>query len=69
MISGASGIVHHRPKQIVAGFDPLMTGTRAISGGVVHDLPDDFENALRVDPEALLAWEDITPLARNEWIC
>ena len=41
----------------------------AISGGVVHDLPDDLGAALKANSEALAAWEDITPLARNEWIC
>ena len=40
-----------------------------ISGGVVHDLPDDLGAALKAHPEALATWEDITPLARNEWIC
>jgi len=40
-----------------------------IPGGVVHDLPDDLRNALTNDAEALATWEDITPLARNEWIC
>lgn len=42
---------------------------KAISGGVVHDLPDDMRKALGRDGAALAAWEDITPLARNEWIC
>jgi uncharacterized protein YdeI (YjbR/CyaY-like superfamily) len=42
---------------------------KAISAGVVHDLPDDLRRALRSDAEALAVWEDITPLARNEWIC
>jgi uncharacterized protein YdeI (YjbR/CyaY-like superfamily) len=36
---------------------------------VVHDLPDDFREALEGDSRALETWEDITPLARNEWIC
>jgi len=40
-----------------------------ISGGVVHELPADLRNALASDAEALAAWEDITLLARNEWIC
>lgn len=40
-----------------------------ISGGVVHELPADLRKALASDLEALEAWEDITPLARNEWIC
>jgi uncharacterized protein YdeI (YjbR/CyaY-like superfamily) len=37
-----------------------------ISGGVVHDLPDDLRGALSSDPVALAAWESLTPLARNE---
>jgi hypothetical protein len=41
----------------------------AISGGAVHELPDDLRNALASDAEALALWEDLTPLARNEWIC
>ena len=46
-----------------------MSEARAIPAGVVHDLPDDLAAALRTDPEALATWQDITPLARNEWIC
>ena len=46
-----------------------MTDQRTIAGGVVHELPGDLEDALKSDPEALATWEDITPLARNEWIC
>ncbi len=40
-----------------------------ISGGVVHDLPEDLRDALASDAEALEVWENLTPLARNEWIC
>ena len=36
---------------------------------MVHDLPDDFASAIEADAQALATWEDITPLARNEWIC
>lgn len=43
--------------------------TKKPEGGVVHELPADLEMALIDDPEALEAWEDLTPLARNEWIC
>ncbi len=43
--------------------------TKEISGGVVHELPADLKKALMADPDSLAAWEDITPLARNEWIC
>ncbi|MGH9291488.1 MAG: YdeI/OmpD-associated family protein [Acidimicrobiales bacterium] len=38
-------------------------------GGVVHDLPEDLRRALLANPVALDAWRDITPLARNEFIC
>lgn len=40
-----------------------------LSGGVVHDLPEFARNALLAAPDAARAWEDITPLARNEFIC
>ena len=40
-----------------------------ISGGVVHDLPEDLRESLASDAEALVVWEALTPLARNEWIC
>jgi len=43
--------------------------TKQISNGVVHKLPTDLREALRADKKALALWEDITPLARNEWIC
>lgn len=43
--------------------------TDDIPGGVVHDLPDDLKQALLATPPALATWQDITPLARNEWIC
>lgn len=42
---------------------------QALPGGVVHDLPDDLRAALLAQPKALATWKDITPLARNEWIC
>jgi hypothetical protein len=42
---------------------------KVISGGTVHDLPADLRKALIADRKALAVWEDITPLARNEWIC
>ena len=38
-------------------------------GGTVHKLPADFEKAINATPAARAVWEDITPLARNEWIC
>lgn len=41
----------------------------AISEGTAHKLPIDLRKALQSNREALSAWENITPLARNEWIC
>ena len=46
-----------------------MTDQKTIAGGVVHPLPEELEEALKQEPEALATWEEITPLARNEWIC
>ncbi len=43
--------------------------TQKISSGTVHKLPKDLEIALASDKATLSAWENISPLARNEWIC
>lgn len=43
--------------------------TNVISSGVAHELPADMRKVLKADPKALAVWEDLTPLARNEWIC
>jgi uncharacterized protein YdeI (YjbR/CyaY-like superfamily) len=43
--------------------------TKEIATGVVHKVPDDLRKALTSDQSALERWEDLTPLARNEWIC
>lgn len=40
-----------------------------VPGGVVHELPPDLRSALVTNPVALHTWNDITPLARNEFIC
>ncbi len=42
---------------------------KAITGGTAHTLPPDMKKALASDRTALMAWESLTPLARNEWIC
>jgi hypothetical protein len=42
---------------------------RRVLGGAVHKLPVDLRAALIANPTALDAWHDITPLARNEFIC
>ncbi|MFP5377043.1 MAG: YdeI/OmpD-associated family protein [Acidimicrobiia bacterium] len=40
-----------------------------LPGGVVHELPGDLRQALTANGAARDAWRDITPLARNEFIC
>ena len=42
---------------------------KIILGGTIHKLPDDLKKKILSDPKMFLAWQDITPLARNEWIC
>ena len=40
-----------------------------IASGVVHKIPADLRKALTSSAAVLAAWNDLTPLARNEWIC
>ena len=40
-----------------------------LAGGTVHMLPADLRKALDSDVTARAAWQTLTPLARNEWIC
>ncbi|ORV47160.1 hypothetical protein AWC02_09830 [Mycolicibacter engbaekii] len=40
-----------------------------LPGGAVHQLPADLREGLLECPAAVTAWLDITPLARNEFIC
>ena len=42
---------------------------KGITGGTVHSMPADLRKALTGMSGALAVWKDITPLARNEWIC
>jgi hypothetical protein len=43
--------------------------TKKLADGTVHKLPADMSGAILADKKMLAIWEDITPLARNEWIC
>ncbi len=56
-----------------AGFLPPHydepVSSETVPGGVVHQLPADLRRALVANDMALDAWKDITPLARNEFIC
>ena len=47
----------------------MLTMRNSDAKGTVHKLPADLRKALASVPAVKVAWEDITPLARNEWIC
>lgn len=34
-----------------------------------HQTPEDIAAALAADAELQACWDELTPLARNEWIC
>ena len=40
-----------------------------IASGVVHEVPQDVEQALKAGGDAVERWNALTPLQRNEWIC
>lgn len=40
-----------------------------ILNGTVHTTPQDMATLLSSKSNVNIVWEDITPLARNEWIC
>jgi len=40
-----------------------------IAGTALHNIPADLKKALNSNPGMLATWNDITPLARNEWVC
>lgn len=42
---------------------------RQVASGTVHTLPADLQKALASSRKAVVVWESLTPLARNEWIC
>lgn len=42
---------------------------KTVAAGTVHKLPADLRDAIAANPKVLALWHDITPLARNEWIC
>ena len=44
-------------------------GKNSIATGVVHRVPADLRETLTSATEVKDAWNDLTPLARNEWIC
>ena len=47
----------------------VMVMKNKISTGTVHKVSVDLRQVLTSSSAVVVAWEDITPLARNEWIC
>jgi len=47
----------------------MSANPKRLSASALHPIPSDVRRALLASPSARAAWEDITPLARNEWIC
>lgn len=43
--------------------------SKIIASGVVHKVPTDIRRALMSSVKARDIWNNLTPLARNEWIC
>lgn len=46
----------------------IMSDT-TVATGVVHTVPTDMRKMLLAHSDVLEKWNDLTPLARNEWIC
>jgi len=42
---------------------------KSLATGALHKVAQGLRKALNSSAKARSAWEDITPLARNEWIC
>lgn len=42
---------------------------RDVKSGVVHTVPKDLRAVLLCNETVRVIWNELTPLARNEWIC
>lgn len=42
---------------------------KTIATGAVHEVPEDLQKVLTSNPDVLEKWNNLTPLARNEWTC
>jgi len=59
-----------KPEESEIKKEMVRRARHKFAAGVVHRVPEDLRQALTTStPAARTAWEDITPLARNEWIC
>ena len=42
---------------------------KGIAAAALHPVPADLRKALAASQRVRAAWNDLTPLARNEWVC
>ena len=61
------GIIRKTPKYTRIQYYCMVKKEK--KSEAVHTLPSDFRAAINADFKAKNLWADITPLARNEWIC
>lgn len=43
--------------------------SKKIESGILHEVPNDIENALTSSEQLIAKWNSLTPIQRNEWIC
>ncbi len=70
-VCSGDGDIHRELRLLAQGRAHYDEGVSAqtVPGGVVHALPADLQETLAADAAVLDTWLDITPLARNEFIC
>ncbi len=69
LVDGWRGVADGLAGARERGITVDRVSSQPVPGGVVHDVPADLRAALSANATALAAWTDITPLARNEFIC
>ncbi len=42
---------------------------QTLSSGTIHQVPKDLRTVLESQSDLLEVWNDLTPIARDEWIC
>jgi uncharacterized protein YdeI (YjbR/CyaY-like superfamily) len=47
----------------------MLAAMNKNQSSALHRMPADLRKAIASDPIVTKVWADITPLARNEWIC
>lgn len=50
-------------------FKKISNIKKSVQDGVVHKVPKDLRDIISSQVSVWKVWEDITPLARNEWLC